>query len=100
MRDCRPLALNSPMWALEDPTKGAELKGVLTSEASAFWRHTTSAAMKPPGVSVMPLNWMDVGGPVLSWLGSAFARLPLTTAGVGPMAVGSAGAGEDARISR
>ena len=24
--------------------------------------------MKPPGVSVMPLNWMDVGGPVFSWL--------------------------------
>src|SRR5579871_4868210 len=66
IRDCRPLAWNSLMCAFEEASSGAELKGVLTSEASALVRKTVSAAKKPPGVRVMPLNWMEVGGPGLS----------------------------------
>ena len=38
-----------------------ELNGVLTSDPRACCRHTVSAAMKPPGVRVMPLNLMANG---------------------------------------
>ena len=35
---------------------GTELKGVLTSDASARVRYTDSAARKPPGVIVIPFT--------------------------------------------
>ena len=43
------------------------------SEPNAFCRHTVSAAMKPTGVSEIPLMLMVVGGAVLSWFDPEFA---------------------------
>src|ERR1700723_802197 len=82
------------MCAFEDPSKGALLKGVFTSDARPFWRHTVSAAKKPPGVRVIPLNWIEVGGPAVSWLEPAFATPPLTaTPATGPTGAGVSAAG-------
>ena len=43
------------------PGYGMLLKGVLMSELVARWRVTVSAATKPPGVNVMPLNLIEAG---------------------------------------
>src|SRR6266704_1727863 len=60
-RDWRPLALNSVVLLRGLFGNGIPVSGVLTSPLTALWRHTDSAARKPPGVSVMPLILMDAG---------------------------------------
>src|SRR5579859_1537821 len=61
MRDCLAEALNSVTLLSEFPGNGMLLKGVLMSPLTACWRKTDSAAKKPIGVSVMPLNRRELG---------------------------------------
>src|SRR5262249_56138138 len=51
--------------------KGVPVNGVLTSALVARVRETVSAAMKPPGVMLMPLNLMVLGPSSIAFLASA-----------------------------
>ncbi len=49
------------------------VKGVLISAWAARWRNADSAARKPPGVKVMPLNLKELGPVSSAFLASACA---------------------------
>src|SRR5947207_16013414 len=72
MRDCLAVALNSDTLLRSFPGNGMPVKGVLMSALAARWRKTDSAAKKPPGVSVMPLNLRELGPLSSAFLFSAF----------------------------